>query len=78
MPRATEDVLIPLSGGVAVRASIVTWLLDASDRLQFRATDGHLDVWPKWRITAADDQYIRAHRDEILAAVRYVDTLAPL
>jgi hypothetical protein len=77
MPRATDDPLIPLSGGFVVRTSIVTWLIDAGFRLQFRVVDGHLDVSPRAAITPADDRFIRAHRDEILAAVEYVDRQVP-
>ena len=70
------DVPITLRGGFVVRTSVFSWLIDASFRLTFAVADGSLIVRPRRAITASDDTYLRAHRDEILAAVRYIDTLA--
>jgi hypothetical protein len=75
--QAVTDPLITLTGGFVVRASVVTWLIDAGFRLRFRVADGHLDVSPRSAITSADDAYIRSHRDELVAAVGYVDRQVP-
>jgi hypothetical protein len=69
------DTLITLTGGFVVRSSVAIWLIEAGFRLQFTVTDGELEVWPKSKITPADDAFIRAHRDELVAAVSYVDRM---
>jgi hypothetical protein len=67
-----SDPLIPLRGGFSPRASVVLWLLQASDRLTFRIEpDGALFVGPRAATTPDDLAFIRRHRDEILACVRY-------
>ncbi len=68
------DVLIPLSDGHVIRESVFAWLIDASFRLSFSLSqDGKLSVRPRAAVTLEDDAFIRAHRDELLAAVRYVE-----
>ncbi len=71
---SVSDPLIPLTGGFAARTSVVLWLLQRSERLRFRIEpDGALFVSPRTATTADDLAFIRAHRDEILACVRYSD-----
>lgn len=74
------DPLITLKGGFVIRTSEAVWLIDASFRLRFRVVDGQLDVSPRRAIRPADDAYIRAHRDALLAACSYIDRMceAPL
>jgi hypothetical protein len=70
----TEDVLIPLRGGFVVRTSIVLWLCEVSFRLRFDVlADGGLYVSPRMAITPADDQFLRAHRDDVIAALRFIE-----
>jgi hypothetical protein len=78
MPLATAcDALIPLVGGPTIRTSVVIWLLDTSERLTLRAeSDGSVFVGPRAAVTAADLEFVRAHRDEVLAAIKYVDLQA--
>ena len=78
MPAAgtDADVLIPLRGGFSCRTSVAMWLIDASWRLRFRVVGAELEVSPQDAITPADDRFIRAHRDELVACVVYIDRLA--
>jgi hypothetical protein len=72
-----EDVLIPLTGGSACRASVWSWMVEASFRLTFSALpDGRLHVAPRSAITSADATFIRTHKAELVAAVRYCDQMA--
>jgi hypothetical protein len=72
MPAVT-DTPITLKGGFVVRTSVCIWLIDASFRLTFEVVNDQLEVRPKRGITVADDLFIRAHREELVAAVRYCD-----
>lgn len=76
MLASATDALIPLAGGFTCRASVAVWLIEASFRLDFKVIGGQLDVSPRSAITAADDRFIRAHRDELLACVQYIDEQA--
>ena len=69
----TDDRLIVFRGGFTARTSTVLWLLDRSWHLTFQVEDGHLLVRPQSAITDDDDEFIRAHRDELIAAVAYVE-----
>jgi hypothetical protein len=66
--------LVPLRHGPSVPGTVVLWLLDAERRgLQFQVEDdGSLFVSPRGRMTNDDDAFIRAHRETVLACVRYV------
>jgi hypothetical protein len=70
------DPLIVLRDGFIIRTSVYSWLNEVSFRLKFVEADGRLEVSPDRAITDADDAFIRRHRDELLAAVRYVDEQA--
>ncbi len=77
MLAAPTDALIPLAHGFAIRASVYTWFVSASWRLTFEALpNGRLSIGPTSALTSDDDHFIREHRDELLAAVRYCDKLA--
>lgn len=73
------EALIPLQNGPTIPESVVTWLLQAEDRgLRFSILpDGRLFVGPRGDIGAADDQFIRRHRDELLACVAYIEHQVP-
>lgn len=74
---ASTDPLVPLSGGFVIPASVLTWMLQVSERLSFEITaDDRLRVQPQSAIRPGDDYFIRQHRDELLAAVRYCDKQA--
>lgn len=76
---SVSDSLIPLRGGFSPRVSVALWVIEASWRLTFRAEpDGSLFVGPRAQTTADDLRFIRAHRDEILACVRYIDEQVPM
>jgi hypothetical protein len=66
---AIEMVL--LRGGIVVPITAIKLLLDLESRgFTVRADGDWLVVNPRGQLTAADDQAIRAHRDELLALVR--------
>ncbi len=69
-----SDALIPLRNGPTVRESVVLWLLGAEDRgLRFKALeDGSLHVGPRRGVSDDDLLFVRQHRDELLACVRYI------
>lgn len=72
-----SETLIPLRDGPAVPASIAVWLIEVSWRLTFHVEpDGSLFVGPRASVTAEDQAFIRAHRDALLACVRYVEEQA--
>lgn len=73
--RSEPEPLVHLSGGLVVHESVFMWVSGLSFRgLQARELpDGRLYVGPRRAVTDADQQFIRSHRDEILAAVRYCD-----
>lgn len=73
---SSSNQLLPLRGGFAPRASVAMWLIEASWRLQFTIVNGRLSVSPPAAVTAADRAFILAHRDELLACVRYVNQQA--
>lgn len=74
-PRS-EDVLLSLHGGATCLASVWDWMVEASFRLTFKTlSDGRLHVSPREAITLADAAFIKAHKAEILAAVRHVDAM---
>lgn len=77
---ATDDPLVPLRGGLVIHASHLVWLLEAGERgLRFRVDDdGSLVVSPRSAITAADDVFLRRHRDALKAAVAYDADARPL
>lgn len=79
MATGVVDVLIPLRDGPVVPASVVSWLIDAEFRgLRFRpAPDGQLRVGPPAVVTPEDLAFIRRHRDDLIAAVAYVDRQVP-
>lgn len=70
------DTLITLTGGFTIHTSVVLWFIEASFRLKFRIVDEKLEVFPRSAITAEDDCFIRAHRQELFEAVGYIDRLA--
>lgn len=71
-----EDVLLPLAGGFAIRASVWAWMVEASFRLTFKVLpDGRLHVSPRSAITLADARFISANKTELVAAVRYCDRM---
>jgi hypothetical protein len=66
---ATEMVI--LQGGRVVDIAAIKVLLDLEERgFTLRAEADSLLVHPRSRLTMADDEAIRAHRDELLALVR--------
>jgi hypothetical protein len=77
---AIDDPLVPLRGGLVIRTSHLVWLLEAGERgLRFRVDDdGSLVVSPRSAITAADDAFLRRHRDALKAAVAYDADARPL
>jgi len=76
------DVLIPLRGGATVRYAVLLWLLDCEDRgITFSTeADGRARLHPGRLVTDADLAFARAHRDEVRAAVAYIERMceAPL
>ena len=74
---SVTDPLIPFAGGFVVRASVAAWFIETSWRLTFTVSpDGRLQVGPRHAVSPADDAFIRAHRDELLACVTYCDRQA--
>ena len=68
-------VIITLAGGFTIQSSVAIWLIEASFRLTFSVVDQHLEVSPAKAITLEDDDFIRAHREHLFHAVRYIDRL---
>ena len=76
---SATDALIPFAGGFVARASTAVWFIETSWRLTFTVSpDGRLQVGPRSAVTPADDAFIRAHRDELLACVTYCDRQAAM
>lgn len=74
---AAPETVITLKNGFAVSlpALQVLWDLEARAFSLRLADDGGLVVSPRGRITPEDDRAIRAHRDELLALVRYCEAV---
>ena len=71
---APTDPLIALPGGAVVRSSTAAWLIAAGFRLSFDVgADGRLHVRSLRDARAEDNQFIRAHRDELIAVVAHID-----
>lgn len=65
--------VVTLRGGLTVPLAALRLLWDLEGRgftLRIGADDGCLIVSPHSRLTLAEDQSIRAHRDQLLALVR--------
>lgn len=73
---AIDDPLIQFKGGFTARTSVAFWYLAAFWRMTFTVVDGYLVVKPRHAVTASDDAFIRAHRDELIACTRYCDEQA--
>jgi hypothetical protein len=68
--------LVTLRGGLAVSLSALRLLLSLEERgFLIRVDDDALIIRPRASITPADDAGIRHHREELLALVRYCETV---
>ena len=69
---------VTLTGGLTVSADALRVLWDLEDRGVELWLDGDtLCVRPVSALTAADDDAINEHRDELRALVAYCDTVSP-
>jgi hypothetical protein len=68
--------LVTLTDGQAVslQALQVGWTLEARG-VSLRIDEDRLAVGPRELLTDADRAAIRAHRDELLALVRYIEVM---
>ncbi len=71
----SEGTLIPLKGGAVIHARVAVWLIDASFGRDFRIEGGDVLVSPRSAVTDDVRQFIRDHRAEVIAAIRYVNDL---
>jgi hypothetical protein len=76
MSRAASDVVVVLRGGftASLDALQVGWDLEQRGFTMEPAGD-KLRVQPHDRLTATDRAAIKVYRDELLAIVRYVETV---
>jgi hypothetical protein len=76
LPFTVAPELVTLRGGVSVSLPALRTLWSLEDRGFLICVDGDaLVVRPRSRITPDDDRAIRAHRDELLALVRYIGVM---
>jgi hypothetical protein len=73
---ATKAETVVIRGGLSVplAALRVLWDLEARGFTLTAADDG-LIIAPRSRLTADDDRAIRRHRDELIALLRYCETI---
>jgi hypothetical protein len=65
---------IPFRGGPSLPVEVVEWLLHVDGRLAFQTSPaGRLLVEPMPAPGDADDRFILAHRDDLFAAIAYVE-----
>jgi hypothetical protein len=69
---------LPLRDGPTVPAEVVLWMLDAADRgLTFTLLpSGRFTVTPRQERGSENDQYLRAHRNDVAAMLAYVERIA--
>ncbi len=74
---ASDDPLIPLKDGPALRQSVIAWMLRAEDRgLQLTvASDDLLQLGPRRLVTDEDLTFAKAHRYDLIAAVKDIDEM---
>jgi len=73
MTASPTDSLVVLRNGPAVPLAVVTWIIGAEERgLRFRVlSGGRLFAGPRATIRPEDEQFIRSHKSDLLACVRY-------
>ena len=72
MPSTVTPDLVTLTGGLSVSLSALRILWDLENRQFAIHVDGDaLHIRPGSRLTVDDDRAIRAHREELVALVRY-------
>lgn len=76
MVLSSTDGLITLKHGFVVHESVHAWLIEAWDRgLSVQITNGRLRVAPSEKVQAADHDFIRSHRDELVVMVACIERM---
>lgn len=75
MMRSSSDDTVPLVGGPVLPAAVIRWLVGLADRgiTVARLPDGRVSIVPLSALTEADRAFARAHRDDLRAAVDYLE-----